>query len=263
MFSRASLWRVAKSVPWFSISSRVPAVADPEDEAPAGDLVDRGDQLGGLDRIALVRPGRRRCRPSTSGSPPRRRSASRTGPSRRSTAWAARRPLRRPTCATWGYANARAPRRCRSRAPRARPRAPPAHRIVGEEHRRAEFHEAIPFASPGPSLRRNAPPRNRVLAKTHLPPPSYGGGAPSDGAEGESPTETILKISRSGNPARASTGAFPLRPCGPPPPYDGGGDDFMNASSTPGSSARSPKRRYRSAVTARDLPVFAGSPEPR
>ena len=46
-------------------------------------------------------------------------------------------------------------------------------------------------------------------------PPSYGGGATSYGAEGESPRDDLnhdLKF------AGASTGAFPLRPCGPPPP---------------------------------------------
>jgi len=31
----------------------VPAAADPEQEAPARDLVERGDELGGLDRVAL------------------------------------------------------------------------------------------------------------------------------------------------------------------------------------------------------------------
>ena len=32
---------------------RVPAIADAEQEAAAGDPVDRGHQLGGLDRVAL------------------------------------------------------------------------------------------------------------------------------------------------------------------------------------------------------------------
>ena len=39
----------------------VPAGADTEDEAPAGDLVERGDRFGGRDRVALcdqADPGR-------------------------------------------------------------------------------------------------------------------------------------------------------------------------------------------------------------
>src|SRR6202048_1442449 len=44
--SRASLWRLAKAVPWLAIS-------DAEQETAARDLVDRSDLLGGLDRVAL------------------------------------------------------------------------------------------------------------------------------------------------------------------------------------------------------------------
>src|SRR5580704_5174727 len=49
-----------------------------------------------------------------------------------------------------------------------------------------------------------------------MPPPSYGGGAPEGGGGGRpyrrSPIISDLEL------ASTSTGAFPLRPCGPPPP---------------------------------------------
>src|SRR5215469_11577452 len=70
---------------------RVPAPADPEQKAAAGDRVDRGDKLlpFGSDRA-----GRRDKPPSRSsviGSPPLQRSRRRTDPSHRSTFWAVRR----------------------------------------------------------------------------------------------------------------------------------------------------------------------------
>src|SRR5713226_3465921 len=51
--------------------------------------------------------------------------------------------------------------------------------------------------------------------------PSYGGGAPEGGGGGR-PQKRSLGISDLKS-AITSTAAFPLRPCGPPPPYDGGG----------------------------------------
>ena len=49
-----------------------------------------------------------------------------------------------------------------------------------------------------------------------IPPPSYGGGAPLYGAEGEGPKDDLEDPDLKS--ADSSTGAFPLRPFGPPPP---------------------------------------------
>src|SRR5882757_2778548 len=63
----------------------------------------------------------------------------------------------------------------------------------------------------------DAKTRHRPSPDTsHEPPPSYGGGALEGGGGGRphrrSPIISDLKF------AGTSTGAFPLRPCGPPPP---------------------------------------------
>ena len=93
----------------------------------------------GSDRAA--RSGRRRCRSSASSSPPPPRSASRTDPSRRSSASADRRPGRTASCATSGMcecsgAQTMSKPRCLQRRGEFRR----GHRVVGEEHRGAEFH---------------------------------------------------------------------------------------------------------------------------
>src|SRR6266699_1362816 len=54
---------------------------------------------------------------------------------------------------------------------------------------------------------------------------SYGGGAP-EGDGGGRPHSRSLKISDLES-ISALTGAFPLRPCGSPPPCDGGGKDYQ------------------------------------
>jgi hypothetical protein len=51
--------------------------------------------------------------------------------------------------------------------------------------------------------------------------PRHTGEVPPKGAEGEGNRENLEDF-RS-EIARTSSVAFPLRPCGPPPPYDGGG----------------------------------------
>ena len=53
MRSRMTLLRLLKSVPWSAISSAFQPAPDAEQEPALGDLVDAGDRLGRLDRIAL------------------------------------------------------------------------------------------------------------------------------------------------------------------------------------------------------------------
>ena len=53
MRSRMSAKRRFGSVPWLAHLLAVPAAADAELEAPAGEEVERGDLLGGGDRVAL------------------------------------------------------------------------------------------------------------------------------------------------------------------------------------------------------------------
>src|SRR5205807_3317574 len=60
---------------------------------------------------------------------------------------------------------------------------------------------------------------NAGCAHKVIPLPSYGGGAPSHGAEGEGSRDDLEDHDLKS--AGTSSGAFPLRPFGPPPPYDG------------------------------------------
>jgi len=60
-----------------------------------------------------------------------------------------------------------------------------------------------------------------VTLASIIPPSSYGGGAPEGGGGGR-PHKRSSKISDLKS-VGTSTEALPLRPCGPPPPYDGGG----------------------------------------
>ena len=75
-----SRMRVRGSVPWLAISSRFQPAPMPNSNAPAREVVDARDLLGGDDRVALGDQADAACRPAGASSRPApRRSSRRTG----------------------------------------------------------------------------------------------------------------------------------------------------------------------------------------
>ena len=102
----------------------VPAAADAELEAPAGQEVERGDLLGGGDRVALDDQADAGARAAASSWPARRWPAPRTGRACASTSPAARRRAGSACRGRPGCACARRRAASRSRRPRPPARAP-------------------------------------------------------------------------------------------------------------------------------------------
>ena len=147
----------------------VPAVADAEQEAAVGKLVDGGNHLRGDDRIALGHQG-------DAGADPELRRHGRRGikgqdrPSVRNRPGPVRRSPDRPTCVRTECACSGTHRDSKPRSSSARPSGGRLHGVRGEEHHCADFHGfGLPLAADC-DLENAAVKHDRINAVSARPP---------------------------------------------------------------------------------------------
>ena len=144
-------------MPWFAISSAVPARPDAEEQPPPGQEVDAGHLLRAQDRVALDDQADPGADPQPLGGQRGGRAAHEEVDASGSTGAAARRPGGRATRGSSGCGCARGRRATRSHAPRRRRASVIGRdRLVGGEHGQAELHRIASSLGIGGAYGRSA-----------------------------------------------------------------------------------------------------------